>query len=240
MRDMQRREAAHARRRRTRLAIGAAACVVLVIAGGIGIVASGALRGPAEQRPAATAGPSAAQSSTTTASRKTRSSASGRPISGFDTDPQLNQTASDIAETLTIATENEPNYAGVRIVGAGVELSVVGDLTPAESAAVDDARASGSRALADVTTVPAGSTFTITVRHVRYTMKQLSTIVDQLPSDSALAEHGITVSAVGVDEGKNVVDLSIVPYSDEVAQIIHDKYGDAVLVRTHAVEAAGS
>jgi hypothetical protein len=241
--SMQRRETTH-----TRLAIAATAGVVVVMAGGIGLAATGALGGRSDRQPAATvttsgatpSGPTAPVPDPATASRTTDSGGSGQTIGDFEGDSLLNETATEVAAMLTAAIENEPNYAGVRIIRSGVELSIVGTLTPAESFAVADARVHGTGQLTDIAAVPSGSQFPITVRRVRYTMKQLSTIVAQITSDTALADRGITVSAVGVDVDKNIVDLSVVPYSEQIERLIHDKYGAAVLVRTKPIIAAGS
>lgn len=134
-------------------------------------------------------------------------------------DQEANLAAGNASQPLAADLWQEPNYAEIQIVPAGIEVDLVGKPTAAERAiAVRDTRQYR------------GQDIPIRFRSVRYSQRELKAVTMTIEADRAeLAKQGIELSTWGIN-AHDRVEVSLVHYTPAYRAVLRARYGDRITV----------
>jgi len=153
-------------------------------------------------------------------------------------DSKANFSALLTAQSLQGLAE-DPNFAGIAITDAGLEVSVTAGPTASQARLVTSVRSSEFSTLSKIPGLPVSVPISFTT--VKNSASELKALTDTLNSDSgAWAAKGVELSSWGPDNTTNTVVVHLVNYSTVTADELTAAYGASLTVANESEAAAGS
>lgn len=141
----------------------------------------------------------------------------------FFQDLDANHEAAQLGHRLRQELADFAEYAGLRIVSDGIELSLVGSPTPEVKAIV----ARESR-LYRAQPIP------VRYRSVSRPLRELEAVRDRITADHGYwQQQGVELSTWGTDLESNTVNIRLAHSTKAYADALTTRYGDAVTVYPH-------